>query len=318
MRIGRLLAVLGTALALVGAACASENNTIASIDGIEMARDRFEMMHPNVDDLVAEERASTLLLMMIHDLFIANAASQLGIELDEEAAADAFAARTPAASVVGSLEAVLANRGVTPDRVQLEADLDALSGPVGRELVRREAPGFDLEAAYESFLLDQAYVCVRQILLAQTADIDVIVERLDAGEAFDTLAREFSRDPLAQRPEGESGGGGDMGCSYPNAFGLGISEASLDLDIAVGEPFGPVFSDTGFHLMMVYEREIPDLDAVRAEVVAAAEETQGPTLFTAWAVELLKQAEVTIDAAWGSWGPRDGTNGIPTVIPTGE
>ncbi|MDH3500663.1 MAG: peptidylprolyl isomerase [Acidimicrobiia bacterium] len=313
--VGRLALLAG--LALPALACGSPPATVATIDGIEIERARFESLHPDGYELVPDETASSLLLLLIHDLFIANAQAELGITLDEAATSVAFAARTRSAEAIGPLDEVLANRGVTPARVQLEANLDVLRELVGPELVRREAPGFDIDTAFDQYLLDEAYVCVQQIELLDTGDLELIIDRANSGDSFADLAREFSTDSLAHRPDGESGAGGDMGCSYPNSFGLGLADAALDTRIPVGEAFGPVVSAAALHVMVVYDRVIPELDDVRADVLRAAEASQGPDLFSIWAVDLLHRAEVTIDDGYGSWGPREGTDGIPTVIPVG-
>lgn len=314
----RGILVVSLVVALFGAACSSPPETIATIDGIDIARERFEAMHPDGADLVADERASTLLLLLIHDAFIASAERELGIILDEAVAAEALEVRTRSAEALGSVDEVLANRSVTLDRVRLEADLDALRAQVGPELVRMEAEGFNLDAAYGDYLKAEAHVCVNQILLAETVHLIEIIERINGGEPFGDLAREFSQDSLAQRPDGESGAGGDMGCSFPNSFGFAIAEAVLDEEIPVGEAFGPVISDRGLHVLQIYERELPALDDVRADVVESAVDAQAEAVFNAWAIGVLQRAEVTIHEDWGSWGPREGTNGIPTVIPVGE
>ncbi len=303
------------AAVVVGVACSSPPDTVATIDGIHIERHRLEALHPAEYELVPDETASSLLLLMIHDVFIAAAEADLGITVPRELADSAFAARTQSAGNIGELDAVLANRGETVRRVRLEADLDALRELVGPALVRREVDGFDIDAAYESYLLEEAHVCVRQIQLDSTADIGMIIERANGGESFSALAREFSTDRLAQRPEGESGAGGDMGCSYPNAFGLGLAQAALDTAIPVGEAFGPVIGSRGLHVMVVYEREIANLADVRQAVIAAAEGVQGPDLFIQWGLEILRQADVSIHENYGTWEPAPGTNGVPTVVP---
>jgi parvulin-like peptidyl-prolyl isomerase len=317
MSVKRLAAAV-LALALVAAACSSPPDILATIDGIDITRARFEAMHPDGTELAADEQASTLLLLMIHDAFFAAAESELGITPDAAALDDAFAARTESAVSLGDVDEILANRGVTRERVKLESDLDALRLAVGPALVLAEADGFDLDLAYEEFLKDEARVCVKHILLFDTENIESILDRISDGEPFEEVARELSEDNLAQRPAGESGAGGDMGCSYPNSFNLAIASAAIDLDIPVGEVFGPVLSDQGLHVLQVYERELPELADVRAQVIESAVDDQSEAVFTIWAIGVLQRARVTIDDGYGRWGPREGTNGIPTVIPPGE
>lgn len=310
---------LGLALLVTAAACSTPPpETVATVDGIDISYERFEAMHPDGRELVPDEQASTLLLLLIHDVFFAAAEAELGVSPGQDAIDAAMTDRTRSAQALGDIDEVLANRGVTVERVQLEADLDALRAAVAPVLVRQEAEGFDLQRAYEEYLKDEARVCVNQILLFETTEMEAIIDRLNGGASFDEVAREVSQDNLAQRPAGESGAGGDMGCSFPNSFNLAIAEASLDLEIPVGEVFGPVISDQGLHILQIYERELPELADVRSDVIESAVEDQGEAVFNVWAIDVLQRADVTIADGFGTWGPRDGTNGIPTVIPDGE
>lgn len=306
------------ALALVLAACGGGPGTIATVNGAEITRADLEDLHPDLSALTDREVSASLLLLIIHESFVSTAADELGLVASDTAVQDAFAVRTQSAQAVGDLEAVLANRRITVDRVRLESELDALREIVGPALVRNEAPGFDLDAAYDAYVQANGTACVRQILLTSTVEVEDIVDRANGGESFDSLAREFSQDNLAQRPEGESGAGGDMGCGAPQSFGLGLAEASVDEDIPVGEAFGPVISDRGLHVVVVYEREIPELESVRSAAVEAAIPEQSTQVFTRWGADVLRTADVTIDAAYGVWEAVDGTDGIPTVAPSGE
>jgi parvulin-like peptidyl-prolyl isomerase len=311
----RVKLITAMVLLLFSAACSSLPGTVATVNGTEIERERFEALHPEDYELVPDETASSLLLVTIHELFYRAAEEDLGLSISAEDRESAFTNRTQPARGIGDVDEVLANRGVTAERVRLEADLDALQSVVGPHLVRAEADGFDIDAAYESYLKAEGYVCVQQMLLGDTANLEDIVDRVNGGESFGALAREFSLDNLAQRPDGESGAGGDMGCSFPNSFGLGLADAAIDESIPVGEAFGPIISDRGLHVMVVYERELPALSNVRGEVVEAAVDTQAIDVFRTWAVSVLESADVTIHEAYGSWGPAEGTNGVPTVIP---
>jgi hypothetical protein len=303
------------ALGLAAASCGGSAAPIATINGIEIERERFDDLHSDVEALVPEERASSLLLLMIHEAFLSSAEAEFGVVPDPVEVEAAFTARTDSALTLGPLEAVLANRGITTDRVQLEAELDVLRDTLGPELVRREYPGFDLDAAYQAYLIAEAEVCLRQITLSRPDDFDVIQDRLASGESFEDVARDLSADPLASRPVGESGSGGDMGCAAPSSFGPGLDQATLEAPL--NEPYGPVVSGIGVHLAVVYDRTAPELESVRDDVMELATTSQGPQLFNRWAVGVLDTAEVTIIEEFGTWGPREGTDGIPTVIPPG-
>jgi peptidyl-prolyl cis-trans isomerase D len=85
-----------------------------------------------------------------------------------------------------------------------------------------------------------------------------IVKRLDAGEAFDVLAREVSEDP------GSASSGGDLGF-----FGRGIMDAEFEkaaFDLQVGERSEPVRSSFGLHII--------ELLAIKPETLKPFEEVR--------------------------------------------
>ncbi len=65
-----------------------------------------------------------------------------------------------------------------------------------------------MDAAYRAFLIDNAEVCVQQMVLRSTEAHQAALERLEAGEEFDKVARELSEDSFVDREAGESGAGG--------------------------------------------------------------------------------------------------------------
>ena len=73
------------------------------------------------------------------------------------------------------------------------------------------------------------------------AKIDLIKSRLDAGEDFESLAREVSEDPMSRNQ------GGDLGWFAPYAYGQGIGDALLAL--SDGQTSAPVLSDAGWHIV---------------------------------------------------------------------
>ena len=307
----RRLVVAVLPLLLLVAACGGAG-PVATINGIDIDEERLAELRPADAEPVADDIARDLLLVILHDVLVDAALSELGVSATESASEAAFEQRTRSAAAMGPLDAVLANRGVTTQRVRLEADLDALRDVVGPELVRSEAAGFDIDAAYEDFLLREGEVCVRQIELASREDYDVAVDRLDGGEPFADVAMDMSTDPLVGA--GEARAGGDLGCAPPRGLPLGLSARSLEATIGV--PFGPVDLLAGSYLVVVYDRTLPELDSVRDRVREGAVGEQGEAVFQEWAFEVLRTAEVTIDPGYGTWGPREGTGGVPTVIPT--
>jgi len=81
---------------------------------------------------------------------------------------------------------------------------------------------------------------VRHILVEQQYEVGDIQRKLDQGEAFEELARKFSRCPSAK-------GGGDLGFFGRGRMVESFDEAAFALEI--GEISKPVKTRFGYHLI---------------------------------------------------------------------
>ena len=141
---------------------------------------------------------------------------------------------------------------------------DALEGLMPGEVSKsvRSGAGFHLLKLYdrrggEEKLIEQHFS--RHILLtpnqirneAETIVLlDEIRTRLQAGEAFVTLAKEYSEDP------GSALKGGELGWSTPGAF-VPIFEQTMS-SIALNEISEPFQSQFGWHILQVTDRRMQD------------------------------------------------------------
>jgi parvulin-like peptidyl-prolyl isomerase len=223
-----------------------------------------------------------------------------------------FSGRTETYRARGDLDEQLALRNLTRRRIQIEAELDVLRDAVGASLVRDEAPGFDLDAAYEAYLMDNAEVCIQQIQIDDVSIVDALVARLDSGEPFSDVALEVSIDPFVDREAGRSGAGGDFGCSAPMALPVGLGQAALTAPL--DEPVGPIASADGVHVLWVYDRTVAPLVEVRPAVLEHAIQLQGEEMFRLWAVDVLQNIEVELDPTYGRWAMLPETDPVPTVV----
>ncbi|MFA5594931.1 MAG: peptidylprolyl isomerase [Trueperaceae bacterium] len=111
----------------------------------------------------------------------------------------------------------------------------------------------------ESFRQSEAF-CARHILVAEEELAQQLLDRLEAGEEFADLAAEYGTDGTRTR-------GGDLGC-----FGRGAMVADFEqavLDAEVGTPSGPVATQFGFHVVLVYDHtpaRVAPFDEVKDEV----------------------------------------------------
>jgi len=308
-----LAPVLVSALAvlLLVAGCSSDNSATL-VDGVEITTDDVARLHIDFDELDDDERASSLLLLILRQAFGSRATTDLDLQFDEGDFETALQERLNRLEGRGGVDEVLTALNQTPDRIRIEAELDTIRAGVVAELVRTEAPGFDLQAAFDGYLLAEAEVCIRQMQLSSGPDFDRAADRLAAGENFADVAREISIDPFVDRTDGV-GAGGDLGCSAPSALPGGLDVATLTAPL--NEPTGPVVADNGLYLLEVYQRSAPDLAEVRDEVAEFAVAQQGPELFRRWAVDVLQLIDVEVAAEFGTWGMLPETDPVPTVVP---
>lgn len=109
-----------------------------------------------------------------------------------------------------------------------------------------------------------ANYCARHILVEDKALAEELLERLGAGEEFAELAAEYGTDGTKSR-------GGDLGC-----FGEGTMVAEFQEAVEsaeVGEPVGPVETQFGYHLLLVYDRtdeRVESFEEARERVAASA------------------------------------------------
>lgn len=306
------IALLG-AVALLGAACSTAAKPVVTIDDVQIAEADFAALHVDADDLDADELAGSTLLLVLHHAFTLHAREELGVEPDRAAVDKRFGERTVGFEARGNVDEQLALRNLTRERVQIEAELDALQEAVAAHLVRSEAPGFDLAGAYDAYLLDEAEVCIQQIQIADVSHVDGVLERLAAGESFDEVARDVSIDSFVDREPGLSGAGGDFGCSTPGSLAVGLGAAAMS--VPLGEPVAPVVSAVGVHVLWVSDRTIPQLEDAKSAVLEHAVPLQGQEMFRLWAVDLLQTIEVEVDQAYGRWAKLPETDPVPTVVP---
>ncbi|MFQ5634636.1 MAG: SurA N-terminal domain-containing protein [Gammaproteobacteria bacterium] len=96
---------------------------------------------------------------------------------------------------------------------------------------------------------------------AAAATIEELRSRLDRGEAFESLAREYSKDPVS------AAAGGDLGWAAPGDYPGAFEEALFELE--PGQVSGPVRTEFGFHLIRLDELragEQQTLEDVRDEL----------------------------------------------------
>lgn len=113
-----------------------------------------------------------------------------------------------------------------------------------------------------------------------------LIARINQGESFDSLAKEFSQDP------GSAVKGGDLGFA-PKGVYVPEFEASLD-SLAINQVSEPIKTQFGYHIIKLLEQrspELPTLDSMRAELTRQATASKTAALYND-AVNQLNDAAV--------------------------
>jgi parvulin-like peptidyl-prolyl isomerase len=275
------------------AACGSPTgaDVAATVDGTEIPRSQVEAavreLVDDPEDLDAEQRGSqvgpaqrAVLNVLIQAAIIGNAVADRGIEVTDE---DAAAYRSQLVSDFGSEEALLeAARGqaITPSLL----DEVFVYQEAGVQLLIRDLAGDD----------EVELRTIRHILVESEEQAQDVVDELDAGADFATLAAERSIDTgSAQR-------GGELPPTGPGSYVDGFEQAAWGSP--EGETVGPVESEFGWHVLEVveiYEGPVSDAPfpylSQRYEAELRAELTPR-----------FESVEVVLAPGMGRWDPATG------------
>ena len=278
-----LLAVL----ALVLAACSGSNSAAAVVNGSEITEEEFRSLVFAGEDLPDSE-FTRLLDVAIQWTAVADAAeASFGIDptLDEVAAEVDRVFSTQGAGL--TREEFLEAQNIS------EAGLDEYAAQllIGEQVFERledEVPEPTAEEVDQLLLDDPAAwteVCSAHILVATEEEAAAVLERLDGGEDFAAIAIESSLDT------GSGAAGGDLGCTSPSGY---VEEfAAATLAATIGEVYGPVETQFGFHLIRVDSRsEITAEELADIRLAEAVDE---------WYRGSVTGAEITVAEQWGTW-----------------
>lgn len=167
------------------------------------------------------------------------------------------------------------------DVAYVELTLDALINDPSIEVSEEDViAGYEREKAAS---LGDEQRDSRHILLQITdersaeeavTELKALRARIEAGESFSDLAREYSEDP------GSKAAGGDLGPVSKGLFAPEFEQALWALE--VGELSDPVQTDFGVHLIQLKEiipTEFPPLEEMRAEIETGLRRAEAERLF---------------------------------------
>ena len=301
MRRGILIAVL----ALVAAACSGgDDPVVATVGEVDIVRSDVVALRTTPDDLVVLDSGdfrNELMFLVAQEAVAAGLSSDFGIVVTDE-------------DVVAARQANLASGDLTIDEAVAAMEDPAATparfdGFVRSQLLREQA--MDAIGASDE-LLDDIFatrmdlvvtVCPRHVLVPSEAEAIAVLDRLTGGEDLAAVADDVSTDTGSP--------GGQLGCGPAARFVEPFALATLDAPL--GEPFGPVESEFGWHVVVVDERTTPTRDEVASDPRGHLPETLMQTEFTQWFNDKLEEVDIVVLEDVGTWAPEG-----PGILPPGE
>ncbi len=294
----RRIMSLVAAVAVLAAACSASDRSVAEVNGVEILQSAVTDLRESDNATVAgEEFRQDLMIVIAQEVINQAADSEYRIVVDQ-ALVDSELQR-----LLSSLESsgqtvgdLLRVDGATEAMLRRNVEASLLRQDVISRLqvdpVRLEAIWHDLPDLF-------TIVCIRHLLVDSEEAAGAAKSRINAGEAFADVADEVSLDSLD---------GGDLGCSPSSRFVDAFAEAARVAPI--GESYGPIETEFGWHVLDVYDRTEVALDDLLADSAQYVPEDIMTQEFVKWFNEKLRGAAVSVDPSVGEWFP-DGPGILP-------
>lgn len=151
----------------------------------------------------------------------------------------------------------------------------------------------DLKREYDALVLtlrDQKEVRARHILVASEAEAKDVKKKLDVGQKFEELAKEYSKDP------GSAKQGGDLGYFTKEKMVKEFADAAFAMK--KGQVSAPVKSQFGWHIIKVEDNRpvtVPTYNAVKEQLRQQVQEKK----LADYIKSLVKDADVEVYDAKG-------------------
>jgi foldase protein PrsA len=284
--------LLAGVFSLVLAACASADEVVSTVNGVEISRSSVESLVRDPGSGFSDQDFATYLSVVIQWEAADQAATeQYGVDVAEEQIDERVDQLVADSAPGATLEEYLVSVNATEDGMRSFAESLLVQETVQAEVASTLDPGTDEDIVDEiaAFPLDWTQVCASHILVATEGEAADIKAQLDGGADFSALATEFSIDPESAAQ------GGDLGCASPAVYAEPFAEATMSADIGVVTD--PVETDFGYHLVLVTDRVDAPADGVRAYL----EQTRAQDALNAWFADMSESTDITVAEDVGEW-----------------
>ena len=282
-------------IGLLAAACSSAD-TLATVNDSVITKTDLASLRSSYEDPAtadAETLRSDLSLLIVLEALRTAASEELGVVITETDIAERLANPPERYAEVLALPGEFAD--ITEEAVRASAIQSLVRDAVVSELAAQEPGGF--EAMITQRPQDVTRACVKHIATGSIDEATEVLERLQAGEDFATVAAEVSLD---QTSPGGLITNADGECLV--RFGrAGEDFAYLAATAPLNEPAGPVLSGDGWEIILVTERRAPSLAELTADPMAYLDSDRISALYTPWANEAIGSAVIDVSPTVGRW-----------------
>ena len=235
-----ILVVVVALAAIVGTNFSSRSETIASVNGTKITSD-------DLYDIMAAQYGSSIVDTLITNKVIEQEAEKQGVKISADAIEEELDAFIESYGGEESFNAALEQSGISLDNFKYDIEIYLMT----KELMSPdiEVTEEDMETYFEENKADFAQaeeVQASHILVEDEATAKEVLEKVNAGEDFAELAKEYSTDGTAEN-------GGDLGFFGTGEMVEPFEKAAFALEI--GQVSDIVETEYGFHIIKVTDKQ---------------------------------------------------------------
>lgn len=258
--------------ALAGACSSSgDEEVVAMVNDEKITKGEFY-------DYLVEQNGEEVLEALILEKMLEMEVKANNIEITEKEIDAEYAKMAEAYGGVEGLKNTLQMYGYTEDSIRKNLRLNLSIEKLMEPLITvsdEEIASYFAENKEDFDVSEQ--VKASHILVATIEEADEVLSKLNSGESFEDLAKEFSLDTS------NAGNGGDLGY-----FGKGVMVQPFEdvaFRLAVGEVSEPIETTFGYHIIKIFDKKAAEkatLEGAKETIIEVLKETKMTEAYQNW------------------------------------
>ena len=258
----------------------TDKEVVAKVGDVEITKDEFY-------NTLVEQNGEESLNALISDKIIELEIKKADIKVTDEEISEEFTKMANYYGGVEVLEQTMASYNMSKEDMNENIKLNlSMKKLVGSDIAISDEEIAEFYTANAAIFNKEEQVNASHILVETEEIAKEVLGKLDAGEKFEDLAKEYSSD-------GSAANGGNVGF-----FGRGKMVESFDeaaFSLPIGEISEPIKSKFGYHIIKVLEKTEAtegSLEKNKEEIKEMVLESKIPEAFAAWYEVKLKEYKV--------------------------